>query len=109
MWLRIALIVAGAFIVTALVYAWYDRNVAVRTIRQHLCNLKQRHELPVIYREVNIETVDLTQFDAELLGSVQFRQDVASFLIASPFLWVPFVLVSCVGVAWVVRLLIKFV
>jgi len=104
--MRLDVALAAAAVICALLgaYASYDRDVIEKAVRQHLRELKERNELPAELRDVDIDSIDATEFDVEVRPAMILRQGIAEFLWARWYLWVPLVFMGCVGVAWLASL-----
>lgn len=107
MWLRIALIIAAVVCASLAAYAYCDRNIVETAVRGNLRDLKQRQQLPPEFVGVDVETVDLSEYAFEVPPAVLFRHNLAHFLAVSWYVWVPGVVLACVGITWLVSFLFK--
>jgi hypothetical protein len=83
----VALIIAGLVIGAIAVFAWQNYNLVQRSIRQHLRQQKERGELPPDLQGVDIESVDLRNYNVRVPADVMRRQEIARGLAASWFVW----------------------
>lgn len=81
MWIRISLTIAACFIVAGFGLGWCDRDLGDVTIRQHLRAMKQQGTPPAPFQNVDLDTVDLSQYDTTLPSSLQFRDALSRFLL----------------------------
>ncbi len=106
MWLRVSLVIAGSIVVVALSYAWYDHNFAYRWAQKQLRVLKERNKLPPEFQGVDIDAVDFSEHQLTVPPWVLLRHSVANALVVKSYVWIPIVVVLCVGVAWLVQLFV---
>jgi hypothetical protein len=97
----IAFVAASIIIAMGAFFAWANRDIVERTIRQGLKTQQQQGKLPPELQNADIDRIDLDdlEIDVELTPGILFRHDMAVFFSEVWYIWVPVVLLLCFGTA----------
>ena len=98
----VALFIAGLVIAALAVFSWWNYNAVERSVRQHLRQQKKQGELPPDLSGLDIEILELSNYNVQVPGEVMNRQGAARLLAASWYVWALAVVGISVGMAAVV-------
>lgn len=95
----IAIIVAGAIIAGAFAFSSAVRRELKREVRRMLRNARDAGQLPPDFDDEAIERGELSDIGVVMSSSNMRKLSLAEFVERMWFVWVPIVLVTCLGVA----------
>ena len=95
----IAFAVAGALIGCGFAIGIYLRHGVLAEIRQTFREQEAAGTLPAELRNVDIDSVDFTDFGLEVSEGTMFKAAIAEWLLVGWMIWVPVVVVACLGIA----------
>lgn len=95
----IAVTIAGLVIAGLWVFWWWNHDLVERQVRQQLRQDKEQGKLAPEFQGVDIETLDLSNYSVRVSRDVMGRANAARFLGGTWYLWMPAVLLMCLGAA----------